>query len=105
VIEARVSRNPAGQAVAFEVCNHGKSNVCAAVSMLVINTINSIEAFTEAVFTCDWNEKDCGFIKFELESCRSEEAGREAGLLLDALMLGLTATAEKHPCEITMKVM
>ena len=31
----------------------GEDIVCAAVSALVINTINSIEEFTEDAFTCD----------------------------------------------------
>ena len=60
----------------------GKDIVCAGVSALVINAINSIESLTAAKFQVQ--EKD-GDIRFVLEdlSCR------EAQLLLESLQLGL----------------
>lgn len=61
----------------------GEDIVCAAVSALVINTINSIEKFTEDAFTCDCQD---GMIKsWEFTSVISSGTT----LLMDALMLGL----------------
>jgi hypothetical protein len=102
VISAQVTRNAAGQVIAFEVRNHGESHVCAAVSMLVINTVNGVEALTEAEFTCDCDEKNGGFIAFALVSPRDGQPGREAGLLLDAMALGLESAAAQHPNELTV---
>ncbi|MCL2190034.1 MAG: ribosomal-processing cysteine protease Prp [Defluviitaleaceae bacterium] len=103
MIESSLTRDIAGRVIAFEVFNHGESHVCAAVSMLVINTVNSIEALTDAEFSCKYDKKNTGYITFELESPRSISPGTEAGLLLDAMVLGLEATAQKHPTELTMK--
>ena len=61
----------------------GEDIVCAAVSALVINTINSIEEFTEDAFTCDCKD---GMIE-SWEFTSDVSAGTD--LLMDALMLGL----------------
>jgi hypothetical protein len=61
----------------------GEDIVCAAVSALVINTINSIEKFTDDPFTCDC--KDGQIRNWEFTS----EVSPETELLMDSLMLGL----------------
>lgn len=61
----------------------GEDIVCAAVSALVINAINSIEEFTEDAFTCDC--KDGMIQNWEFTS----EVSRETELLMNSLMLGL----------------
>lgn len=61
----------------------GQDIVCAAVSALVINTINSIEEFTEDAFTCDC--KDGMIQNWEFTS----EVSKETALLMDSLLLGL----------------
>ncbi|MDD6193648.1 MAG: ribosomal-processing cysteine protease Prp [Lachnospiraceae bacterium] len=67
----------------------GKDIVCAAVSMLVINTINGIEQYTEDAFTLDvpqsGTDKDNN-ITFRL----TEEISSEADVLMKTLVLGLT---------------
>ncbi len=62
----------------------GKDIVCAAVSALVINTVNSIENFTEDRFTGESNEKK-GYLIFELEDPCSDGAK----LLMRSLEFGL----------------
>jgi hypothetical protein len=103
LIEAKIGRDPAGQVIAFDVHNHGESHVCAAVSMLVLNTVNGIEALTEADFTCDCDQQNGGYISFTLNTPRSEPPGQQAGLLLDVMLLGLESVAAQHPNELTMK--
>ena len=66
-----------------EYANPGQDIVCAAASILVINTINAIEEFTEDAFTCDCKD---GMIE-SWEFTYDVSAGTD--LLMDALMLGL----------------
>jgi len=103
MIDANIIRNNAGQTVGFTVENHGETHVCAAVSMLVINTVNSIEALTKLGkdgFFCDYKEEG-GFITFSLKDQINRNT--EAGLLLDALVLGLCSVSEQHPDEVSVK--
>jgi hypothetical protein len=68
----------------------GEDIVCAAVSALVINTINSIEEFTEDAFTCDCKEGQiCGW---EFTS----DVSASTDLLMDALMLGLSTIQHSY---------
>jgi len=104
MIDIKITKNNAGQTVGFVVKNHGDSHVCAAVSMLVINTVNSIESLTQkgtSGFKCDYNENG-GFIAFSLTDQLNRDA--EAGLLLDALVLGLCSVRDQHPDEISIKL-
>lgn len=75
----------------------GEDIVCAAVSALVINTINSIEQFTEDAFTCDC--KDGMIQSWEFTS----EVSSGTDLLMDSLMLGL-ANIQKSYGEKYLKV-
>jgi len=102
MIDVEINHNEAGQTIGFIVKNHGKTHVCAAVSMLVINTVNSIEALTDLGmlgFKCN-HEESGGFIEFSLNNQTSRDIG--AGLLLDAMVLGLQSVAEQHPNEISI---
>ncbi len=78
-----------GQYAGFVIEGHagygeeGEDIVCAAVSVLSLNALNSIEAFTEDRFSGE--EKD-GYL-----SCSFPEAlSEKAVLLLDSMVLGLT---------------
>ncbi|MDO5294780.1 MAG: ribosomal-processing cysteine protease Prp [bacterium] len=81
----------------FEVSGHagyaeyGHDIVCAAVSMLVLNTINSIETFTGDHFSAE-AEEESGYIKFQLEDTISNDSK----LLLNSLVLGLQGVAEEY---------
>ena len=68
----------------------GKDIVCAAVSVLVINTVNSIEQFVSGqAFDCK-QEKDS--IRLELIG----EPTKETKLLLDSMILGLQAMEQDY---------
>ena len=99
MITATIVRE-SGKIIGFTVENHGESFVCAAVSMLVINTVNSIELLTKDKFTCDYNENG-GFLTFSLTDPATRTDG--IGILLDAMFLGLTDTKKEHPEEIEIK--
>ena len=99
MIEAVITTTD-GQFCAFTVKNHGGSYVCGAVSMLVLNTVNCIEALTNQDFDCDY-ETQGGYIRFALKGPR----GEEAGLLLDAMLFGLRDVQKQYPNEINLKEM
>ena len=90
MIEVSRIENENGELAGFRILGHaryaafGKDIVCAAVSSLAINTINSIEEFTEDKFSCAQEEKS-GLVEFILVSGVS----KEASLLMDSLFLGL----------------
>ena len=98
MINAKIVRNASGRIIAFTVENHGESIVCAAVSMLVLNTVNSIYKFTKDKFTCDYDEKEGGFITFSLTNPATQTDG--IIILLDAMHLGLTSAQAEYPGEI-----
>ena len=91
MIEITRIKNEHGENIGFRClghagfARHGKDIVCAAVSGLVLNTINSIEAFTEDKFSCATEEK-AGLVEFVIVS----EVSKESALLMDSLFLGLT---------------
>ena len=63
---------------------YGTDIVCAGISVLVINTINSIEAFTSVAYTCEADE-ETGDIDFHF----SDEISSDASLLIESMILGL----------------
>ena len=81
----------------FSLCGHagyaasGSDIVCAAVSVLVINTINSIKAFTQDTPSVRMEEAEgiveCRFLK---------KASKEAALLLDSMLLGLSGIEKEY---------
>ena len=62
----------------------GSDIVCAGISTLVINTINSIEAFTSVAFVCEADEES-GDIDFRF----TESISSDAALLIESMILGL----------------
>ena len=78
-----VSKGHAGYA------EEGQDIVCAAVSVLIITTVNSLEKFTDDKF--DVQEKD-GFVSIHFRNDLSERGM----LLMDSLLLGLTEIAGSY---------
>lgn len=63
----------------------GEDIICAAVSALVINTVNSIEKFTEDGFRLEQAE-DGGYLRLYFTVL----PGEKAALLMDSLVLGIS---------------
>ena len=91
-----------GNYTGFSVRGHagyaeaGSDIVCAAVSMLVINTINSIQQFTKAIFSVDAAEEEGGFLTFQLEKTHSPQERHDVELLLEAMYFGLQSVQEAY---------
>ena len=62
----------------------GDDIVCAAASVLIINTINSIEVFTDDEVSLE-SDEESGMITYRL----LDEPSRGATLLLESMILGL----------------
>ena len=103
MINVTFYKDSSSQFIGFEFTGHagadeyGKDIVCAAVSVLVINTINSIEEFTDDDFTCDTDE-DSGTIKFHLNG----ELSNESNLLMNSLCFGIQGILEDNEKYITL---
>lgn len=85
--------------VGFQVKNHGRDIVCSAVSILTLNTVNSLDAFTDAKFTVDYDTNG-GFLKCELDTNAIDD---NAKLLLLSLELGLNGIEQEYPKDICIK--
>lgn len=95
MINVTIYKDSANEYVGFKFLGHaesaryGKDIVCAAVSTLVLNTINSIESFTHDEFNLDTDEAS-GYIEFHLKG----KISAESKLLMNSLVLGITGILE-----------
>jgi uncharacterized protein YsxB (DUF464 family) len=89
-----IYKNVKNECVGFKALGHagyaeeGEDIVCAAISILTINTMNAIETFTDADVSLEMDE-EIGFIEY-----RIEEPTKETSLLLDTMVLGLQTMAD-----------
>lgn len=74
-----------------DYAEHGKDIVCAAVSALTINTMESIHQFTNDIYDYKDDAKT-GMMDFKITSAVSAESR----LLLKSLLLGLSCIQEEH---------
>ena len=70
----------------------GSDIVCAAVSMLVINTVNSLDQFLPDESITVRTEQESGTIECIFDDTPSEKAQ----LLLDSMLLGLKSVEENY---------
>ncbi len=95
-----------GCPIAFKCEGHagfarrGRDIVCAAFSMLTVNTVNSIEAFTDDAFTLDQNEKN-GYMYFRFSD--GVTPCSDALLLLRSFELGVKQLVAENKAFITIK--
>jgi len=97
MIKVSIYKNAENLITGFSLSGHadyseyGSDIVCAAVSALVINTINSVEQFTSDRFRLEQDENK-GFIEFHVISTMSNNTN----LLLSSLVLGLHGIEEEY---------
>ena len=89
-----IYKNVKNECVGFKALGHagyaeeGEDIVCAAISILTINTMNAIETFTDVDVSLETDE-ETGFIEY-----RIYEPTKETSLLLDTMVLGLKTMAD-----------
>ena len=99
-----IYKNECKECVGFKAYGHagyaeeGEDIVCAAISVLTINTMNAIEAFTgqEASLESDQEE---GYIYYRLIN----RPTKETTLLLDTMVLGLETIVQNYENYIDLK--
>jgi len=97
MIKIKVFKNKYGKYIGFHSSGHalyadyGNDIVCASVSVLMINLINSIEVLTEDRFKLEIHEEG-GDLKLMLNNgCSGKSL-----LLLDSCMLGIRSVADEY---------
>lgn len=98
MIDVTMYQNAAGATVGFRMKGHadyaayGQDIVCAAVSALVINTINSVESFTEDTFEQAIHQEE-DVVSFMITS---DFVSSSSELLLKSLVLGLSGIQSEY---------
>jgi uncharacterized protein YsxB (DUF464 family) len=71
--------------------SYGKDIVCSAVSILVINTINSLEVITKDKFQSDSNQEG-GYIRVTF----NEGLSHDGSVLIDSMVFGLEQIRDNY---------
>ncbi len=95
VIEASIFRNDNNEIFGFKICNHGEQLLCAAVSALTLNTVNSIDVIANEDYFCDFDEAG-GFLELQVISLKDNKKAHNASLFLESLLLGLQSLEIEH---------
>jgi len=80
-----------GHAGHAQVANTDRDVVCAAVSVLVINTLNALDTFTEIKMQVESDENE-GLIKCQFEGFLEEKAK----VLMYAMVLGIADISKQY---------
>ena len=105
MIQITIFENQAKEYTAFRCIGHagyaksGEDIVCAAVSALVINTINSVEHLVSDEYDLT-TEQESGLIDFSLQDGYS----KESLLLIQSLVLGLQEIQKNYGTEYMMLI-
>lgn len=99
MISATILRNVEGYIYAFTIIDHGATDVCAAVSLLALNTANSIEALTDEPLNCEYDPEG-GFLQVDLPKIKKGRKNPEVNILLEAMALGLKSVEENYKDEL-----
>jgi uncharacterized protein YsxB (DUF464 family) len=103
MIRIFINRNSQGQIYGFRALNHGNDIVCAGVSTLVFNTLNSIEAFTEETMSVDKPKEGSGYVELYLPDIEAGRDNRDVCLLLSSMLLGIENIRNQFPSQITVE--
>lgn len=103
MISVKIERNATGNICGYEVSNHGGNEVCAAVSLLTLNTANSVEALLDnEPFNCDYDPEG-GYLRLELPLVKDNKNCKDVNLLMESMLLGLMSVKENYSDEIEIE--
>ncbi|NDO46528.1 ribosomal-processing cysteine protease Prp [Clostridium sp. MD294] len=101
MIKATIYHNSRKQLCGYCISGHagfaqkGEDIVCAAVSILAINTVNAIEQLTTTHFHCNANEQKGGYLKIILSDAE-KGINHDTELLLKAMVMGLEDLSKEY---------
>ena len=105
MIKIAIYKNSQGIYRGFKLLGHagyseyGSDIVCSAVSVLVLNTINSIESFTKDSMRVR-QDADEGLIEVHFKT----DISSDTRLLMDAMVLGLKTIRNEYKKYILLKI-
>ncbi len=108
MIQAVIYRNRKHHICGFEVSGHagyaeeGQDIVCAAVTVLVLNTVNALEQFTKTDFQCEADESKGGFLSVWFPEIKKGIEDADTQLLLKTMILGLENMEQEYGRYITL---
>lgn len=108
MINVNIYRGVDSNIYGFKLSGHsgyaeeGSDIVCSAVTVLVINTINCIEAYTDETFQCDADEIKGGFIEYLLPEIKKGKKNHDVALLLNTMVNGLEDIKNEYSCYINI---
>lgn len=82
---------------------YGFDIVCAAVSALSINLVNSLEVLTDCTVDLDINEIDGGYMKIDISHV-AQKTNEKVQLLFESFLLGMTNLAENSKEFVSIQV-
>lgn len=97
MVSVVVAKNRKNEYVGFTCSGHagydeyGRDIVCAALSMLVINTVNAIDSLTDCRLTVTTDEAEG-----EMKVIFPDAASEDAKLLIDAMLLGIRGVIDEY---------
>lgn len=81
----------------------GEDIVCAGISVLTINLINSLEELSEDAFSVKEDE-DTGYIRVWMSYEDDEEPDYESQLLYDSYLIGIRSLSEDYKDFISLEI-
>lgn len=109
MIKGTFKRDEDGRLISFEVSGHsnasthGSDVICAGVSALTFNAVNSIEALAGFTPILDIDHEAEGYLYFETIADITQEQSNIAQILLESLLLGLQSIQTEHSEFMTIK--
>ena len=106
MIKVNIYRNNDFRICGFKMNGHagydesGSDIVCAAVSILVINTINSIEKFADEKINVSADGEKGGHIKCMFPLIKEGKHNHDVELLLETMLHGLNNIENEYSCYI-----
>ena len=102
MISVVIRRNKKKRICGFAIYDHGSTDVCAAVSLLTLNTVNSIEELTKEPFEREHNPEG-GFLKLNLPRIEKGRNNKDVNLLLESMTLGLVMLKKNYSSDIEIE--
>ena len=99
MIKIKIFRNNNTDIYGFQVDSHGNKIICAAVSALAINTVNSIETYFNEPFEEEHAENG-GYLRFTIPAIKQGKHNHDINLLLKSFVLGVRGIEAEHPGDV-----
>ncbi|MDE1548385.1 ribosomal-processing cysteine protease Prp [Jeotgalibaca caeni] len=109
MITAKFSHDEEGQICSFEITGHagyadaGEDIVCAAVSVLAIETVNSIDKMVDHQMIVKEADQDGGYLYAHVQSNLSLKQQEISQILLQHLYLSLQDVSATYPDFVQLK--